>query len=133
FYLQIDSATNATPNDSFEPGLILDDDAGPRLFVSDAAALEGNTGASAGTDTFTVTLQPASPTPVTVQYKTAAGTAVAGSDYTSEAGTLTFNQGVTTQKVNVPLVADTTKEPDEYFTLLLKSATQADVSHGDGG
>ncbi len=52
---------------------------------------EGNAGTAALT--FTVTLGAASAQVVTVNYATADGTALAGSDYTATSGTLTFAPG----------------------------------------
>jgi uncharacterized repeat protein (TIGR01451 family) len=38
---------------------------------------------------------------------------------------LTFNPGVTSQPINVPIVGDTTAEPDETFTVTLSGASNA--------
>jgi hypothetical protein len=62
---------------------------------------------------------------VTVAYTTANGTATAGSDYTATSGTLTFAPGETVQTVDVPIVGDTTLEPDETFTLTLSNPVNA--------
>lgn len=61
---------------------------------------------------------------VTVQYATADGTAVAGQDYTSRSGTLTFTPASPgPQTVNVPILNDTIDEPDQTFTLSLSGVT----------
>ena len=49
-----------------------------------------------------VTLSAASTSPVTVQYATSDGTAVAGTDYTAQTGTVTFAPGQTSRLI--PLV-----------------------------
>jgi Calx-beta domain len=54
--------------------------------------------------TFTVTLNPASATTVSVAFATADGTAVAGADYMSTSETVTFSPGMTSQTVTVPLL-----------------------------
>src|SRR5262249_661884 len=59
--------------------------------INDVTVTEGNTGTTQAT--FTVTLDAAVDTPVSVDYATANGTAQAGSDYTAAAGTLTFAAG----------------------------------------
>ena len=41
---------------------------------------------------------------ITVQYATSDGTAIAGSDYTAESGTLTFGPNVTAQTISIPLL-----------------------------
>ena len=77
--------------------------------------------------TYTVTLSNASSQAITVQYTTANGTATAGSDYTSTSGTLTFNAGITSQVINIPILNDSINEPNEAFTLTLSSPTNANL------
>ncbi|WP_162932519.1 Calx-beta domain-containing protein [Solimonas sp. K1W22B-7] len=61
---------------------------------------------------------------VSVQYTTAPGTAVAGSDYASSTGTLTWAAGDSTAKlVNVVVVDDHLVEGKEDFTLTLSGPT----------
>ena len=54
---------------------------------------------------------------VTLRYATANGTAIAGSDYVATSGILTFSVGTTQKTVSVPVVGDTTLEPNETFVL----------------
>jgi chitinase len=77
---------------------------------------------------FTVSLSKASTTPVTIGYATANGTATAGTDYTATTGTLTFAPGVTSQKINVPILADTAVETAETFTVTLSKPTGATIT-----
>jgi hypothetical protein len=74
---------------------------------------------------YTVTLSAASSQSISVQYVTSNGTATSGSDYTSTTGTLTFNAGVTTQTVTIPILNDSVTEADETFTLTLSNPTNA--------
>jgi Ca2+-binding RTX toxin-like protein len=76
---------------------------------------------------YTVTLSIASTQTITVQYATANGTAIAASDYTSTSGTLTFNPGVTSQVINIPILNDSINEANETFTLTLSSPTNANL------
>jgi uncharacterized delta-60 repeat protein len=76
---------------------------------------------------YTVTLSIASTQTITVQYATANGTAIAASDYTSTSGTLTFNPGVTSQVINIPILNDSINEANETFTLALSSPTNANL------
>jgi hypothetical protein len=95
----------------------------------------------AGTAVFTVNLSPAPGTgeSVVVSYQTQNGSAVAGSDYTTTAGTLTYNQGQTQQTVSVPVIDDTLAEGTESFALQLSSAVTnavsatASILDNDGG
>jgi sugar lactone lactonase YvrE len=77
---------------------------------------------------FTVTLDSASTSQVTVTYATANGTAAAGMDYSETSGTLTFAPGVTSQTVNVPITTVATGGPTKTFTLNLLSASGATIS-----
>ena len=60
---------------------------------------------------------------VTVDYATEDGTAVAGEDYTSTSGTLTFTPGETQKWVAVPVIDDTVEDSGETFTLVLSNPT----------
>ena len=71
--------------------------------------------------------------PVTVAYVTRDGTAVAGSDYTATSGILTFAAGETAKSVNVQVIGDTVKEPDETFYLvLLNPSPSATIVDAEG-
>lgn len=88
------------------------------------------TGSSNGNESvspaqFTVNLSTVSGQTVTVNYVTANGTAVAGSDYTSTSSTLTFNAGETSKMISVPIIDDTTPEGSEYFMVTLSSPVNA--------
>ena len=108
----------------------------PGITVGDLSITEGNPQAVSGTGsavtttplTFTVTLSAASAQPVTVQYATANGTAVAGSDYAAASGTLTFAPGETQKPVTVLVSRDTTAESSETLSLTLFSATNATLT-----
>ncbi len=100
------------------------------LAISDVTVTEGNSGTS--TATFTVTLTPAATQTVTVAYATAAGTATSGADYTAASGTLTFTAGVTSRQFGVPVVGDTTNEPNETFAVNLSSPANAVIADAQG-
>ena len=125
FNVNLTSPTNATILDGQGVGTITNDEplpATPTLFISDVSIAEGNSGTS--TATFTVTLSPASANTVTVDFATANGTAtIAGNDYQSATGTLTFNPGDTSKPINVTINGDTLVEPDETFFVNLTNAT----------
>jgi hypothetical protein len=77
---------------------------------------------------FTVTLSPAAAGAVTVNYATANATALAGSDYTTTSGQLSFTPGQTTKTVTVPVLRDAVFEGSETFKLDLSGATGADIA-----
>jgi hypothetical protein len=76
---------------------------------------------------YTVSLSNPSTRTITVQYATADGAALAGSDYTNTNSTddLTFEPNETTKTFTVPILNDSINEPDETFTLTLSNATNA--------
>jgi len=61
---------------------------------------------------------------LTVDYATADGAAVAGQDYTTTSGTLSFNEGETSKTIQIPILDDVTTESDETFTVVLSSSNR---------
>jgi Calx-beta domain len=106
-------------------GLIANDDQPPQptVDIADCAVTEGNTGTTGCT--FDVRLSLTYPRNVTVAFATSDGTAVAGSDYLAQSGTLTFAAGTTTQTVSVSVVGDLATERDEFFHLTLSQPVNA--------
>lgn len=113
-------------------GTITNDDIAPlpTLSINDVSITEGNSGTSNAT--FTVTLSAASNSNVTVNYGTANGTATSGSDFTNRSGTLTFTPGQLTKTFTVPVIGDTTVEPNETFLVNLTTPTNATIFDGQG-
>ncbi len=81
---------------------------------------------------FPVWLSTPAPAPVTVQYATASGTAIAGSDFVVTTGTLTFPPGSTTQTVAVDVLHGAVGEGTETFELRLSGAVNAAIADGIG-
>jgi len=70
---------------------------------------------------------------VSVNYSTSAGTATAGTDYTSIASTkLTFAAGETTKTVTVNIANDTTVEANETFNVNLAAPVNATIADSLG-
>ena len=99
-------------------GTILNDDLPAVSSVSAPRA-----GEASGAAAFTVALQAPDVNPVTVDYATHDGSATAPADYTTAAGTLTFDPGETTKTVTVPIADDRLSEGDETFTLTAGAVT----------
>jgi len=78
---------------------------------------------------FTVTNTTPSTLPLTVNYATADGTAVAGRDYTAASGTLTFAPGWTTQTIRVPILNDGIAQSGLNFTLNLSNPEAATLAN----
>ncbi len=102
----------------------------PTLKINDVTITEGNSGTKNAT--FTVTRTGTATSQITVDYATANGTATAGSDYTAKSGTLTFATTETTKTLTVPIVGDTTIEPNETFFVNLTNPTNATIADKQG-
>lgn len=118
---------------------ITNDDVPGTLSVNDVRVWEGNSGTVNAT--FTVSYV-GNAIPVSVQYATANGTAIAGSDYVQKTGTLVFNAPppvtelgglpTQTQTVTVQVVGDTNKEENETFFLNLSNPVNATIADSKG-
>ena len=131
FKINLNAPVNGTIADGQATGTILNDDSAPALSINDVQVEEGNEGTRQLT--FTVTLSKASGQAVSVNYTTANGTALAGSDYTGQSGTLTFASGSPlTQSVSITIVGDAAVESDETLYVFLSSAANASISKARG-
>lgn len=130
FTLKLTSPVGATiSGGDTATGTIIDNDALTLSLSAPAPTPEGNSGTT--NMPFTVKLNKTPSSTVTVNYATANGTAtIANNDYQDTHNTLTFAAGTTTltQTINVPIVGDTTLEPDETYTLTLSSPVNATIS-----
>ena len=75
-------------------------------------------------------LSRASTSAVTVRYRTADGTATAGSDYTAASGTVTFAPGETRKTVNVRILDDSVEDSGETFFVELSNPSGATITPG---
>jgi hypothetical protein len=155
FSVTLSSPTNAAIADGQAIGTIENDDeapppASPTLSIGDAEAPEtftqfgyANNPYNGGTTsnafggfrpvTFTVTLSEAATQPVTVSYSTQGipGSAIPGQDFIETNGTLTFAVGQTQAQITVFVADDFAAEPDETFSVVLSSPTNAAISDGE--
>lgn len=101
-------------------------DSPPTVTINDVRVVEGNIGSTfAG---FSVGLSSTSGRPVTVDFSTASGTALAGSDYVEISERLVFPPGETNRIVFVRVVADTLPEPDESYFVNLTNPVNATLA-----
>lgn len=84
-------------------------------------------GEAAGSIAVSVTRTGGKEGSATVNYATSNGTAIAGSDYTTTSGTLTFAAGELVKTFSVPITNDSINEGDETINLTLSSPTGAAV------
>lgn len=108
-------------------GTILDNrDPIPTVSIEDVAVTEGDAGTVLAL--FDVQLSTRSGQPVTVQYATANGSGVAGTDYQAAAGTVTFPAGVLNQTIAVAVIGDTLSESNKFFLVNLTNSVGATLA-----
>lgn len=96
-----------------------------QIAISDVVVTEGTNITT--TAIFTVSLFPTSSQTVTVDYTTAADTALTHDDFTAQSGTVTFAPGQLAQQIAIEIVGDLVDEPDETFFLSLSNPINADL------
>jgi uncharacterized repeat protein (TIGR01451 family) len=98
----------------------------PSISITDSSCLEGNAGIT--NIIFVVSMSMPSPQAVLVNYATANGTAIAGSNYVATSGELTFAPGTTTQSIAVGVIGNKTVEPNKTFFVNLSTPTNGTLS-----
>jgi hypothetical protein len=128
------TSNNNTTGSGFQADIICAEE-GPRLVIDDVTVDE-----DAGTAVFTVTSTRARHgrnifllgfvnTQFTVNYTTTNGSALAGSDYTTTSGTLTFSGAIGNQRtISVPITNDGIPEFDEDFIVEFTSVNAPDAT-----
>jgi uncharacterized delta-60 repeat protein len=81
---------------------------------------------------FHATLSQLPTSTVTVQYQTADGTAVAGTDYVAQSGTLTFAAGTASQTITIAIQPNLFVEPTKSFTINLTNPSGAFLGQTPG-
>ena len=132
FFVNVTNVTGATATDPQGQGTITNDDfpPTPAASVSDATIVEGQSGVTYLS--FTVSLNIAPTSAVSIDYATANGTATAGSDYLAVSGTVSFAAGEQSKTILVPVVGDANAEANETLTVNLSNPSGATVSDGQG-
>ena len=108
-------------------GTIVNDDA-TSFSIAAASVTEGS--GSNSTLSFTVSLSAPAKDPVSVQYTTVDGSALAPADYLAANGTVTFNGGQTTQTIAVSVIGDSLVEPDETLQVQLGNPIGGSIANG---
>ena len=122
FSVILSSPVNASVNDGTGIGTINDDDAPPVFSINSVSVGEG-----AGSAAFTVTKTGATQRTATVTFRTTAGTAQAGADFTSTTIGVAFLAGETSKQVPVPISGDAFDEDNETFTGSIDTPTNATI------
>jgi hypothetical protein len=125
FRLQLSNPINATLITESTTGTILND---AKLSITGPGQVqEGDTGTQ--NVRFTVNLSEANPTGTAqVNFITVNGSAVAGTDYVTQSGVLSFAVGETSKFVDVVVNGDLTGEQNETFAVQLSSPVGATIA-----
>jgi hypothetical protein len=127
FTVMLSNPTNATLAVDSAAATISDDDGPPSITIDDVAVVEGEPAA------LTVRLSGPSASTVTVGWSTSDGTAIAGDDYSSGSGTLSFPPGELEQIIVVTVDEDAIVENGETFFVDLAGPVNATLADAQGG
>jgi hypothetical protein len=130
FLVNLSMPVEVTLADSQAVGTIVDDDGMPQAFIDDITLAEGDAGATDAV--FSVSLSMAALVVVSLDFATADGTAVDGSDYQGSSGTADFPAGVTSVQIVVPVLGDTVDEFDETFFVDLTNPVGIGIADNQG-
>jgi uncharacterized repeat protein (TIGR01451 family) len=100
----------------------------PWVWIDDATVVEGNVGTT--NLQFEVKLTAPSLQPVSVNFATSNGTAVADADYLATNGMLTFAPGVTSRVIPVAVIGDIARENPETLYVNLSGSVNSTVGRG---
>lgn len=125
FQVTLSNAVGAEIETAVGTGTIIDNDSSPTISVVGQTVTEGDDGNVPLV--FTVTLSGQSGQTISVDYSTQDGSAVAGSDFVANSGTVTFFPGETTRVIEVSVIGDTEDENDEAFTIQLTNSVNATI------
>lgn len=89
----------------------------PIISVQDVSMAEGNDADTAVK--LVISINKVTDSPVTVNYKTADGTALSSTDYISKSGSITIPAGQLSSTLEITILSDTLEEPHETFRLIL--------------
>ncbi|MFT5326217.1 MAG: disulfide oxidoreductase YuzD, partial [Planctomycetaceae bacterium] len=133
FFVNLFNPINAEIEDDQGIGFIINDDqALPQAEISDAIALEGDSGRT--TFTFTITLDREADAAAAVDFSTANGTTgtSGGADVQTASGTVTFEPGEIQKTIEIDVVGDLTDEADEQFFVNLTNASGLLITDDQG-
>ncbi len=83
----------------------------PEIIISDVTVIQGDKGQTPAE--IMVCLSRAASKPVTVEYSTKNGTAIAGTDYVATSGSIRFEPGEIAKWITVSIIGEVAADPDE--------------------
>ena len=126
FVVNLSNASGATFSDSSATATITDDDALPAISINDVTQTEGTN------LVFTISLSAVAGRDISVDWASANGTALAGSDYTATSGTVTISAGSTTETVTIVSIDDSLDESLETFNINLTNPVDSTIADSLG-
>lgn len=130
FFVDLAGSVNATIADGHGVAAVVDDDLSSSLSIDDVTVTEGDSGTREAT--FTVSLSAASSTAVSFDFATSTGTASAGTDFNTVAGTRTIPAGQTARTVSVQVRGDVRDEFTETYFVDLAGPVNATIADARG-
>lgn len=127
----VTSAKDEAPIVEDEPPVVEDEPtvtgiAQPSITIKNASVPRPTSGST--TMPFSVVLSNAHTVEVTVNFQTADGTAVAGTDYTTTSGTISFPVGATVQTISVPILSNAAAVGDKTLTVTLSAPLNGTIN-----
>ena len=122
FNLFLSNPFGAAIADGSAVATINDNDAAPNLTIADISVTEG------ATASLTVVVDAQSGKPISVDWATGNGTALAGEDYTGNSGTVVIPAGATSATLNVNTLNDALHENTEGFTVVLSNPIECTIA-----
>jgi len=134
FFVNLSNASGASITDGQGRGTIRDNDGPIEFSIDDVSVLEGDTGTTDAVFTVTLTRAPKTGETVQVHFATSNDTAVAGADYQSASGTLTFASRQAEQTISIAVIGEADEEDDETFHVDLSTPVGGTIvdAHGVG-
>lgn len=123
FHVVLFSATNATIANATGIATIVDDDETPTISINDATIIEGNNTNSI--INFNIVASHLSASPISFNFQTMDGSAIAGDDYIANNGNATVSAKSLTSIISVEVIGDYLIENDEIFNVVLSEANNA--------
>ena len=105
----------------------------PRMVIENRTILEGNPGQNnLSYAAFTVRLSQPGAKEIGVHYFTEDLTAIDGVDYVGDFGSIAIQPGETVGTIFIPILTDTTDEPDRQFLVILYDPINGNISDDEG-
>ena len=101
FTVGLTNPVNASISVSTATITITDDEPTPEMTVAGTSITEAGANLN-----IAISLSGASSQSITANFATSDGSAAAGADYTNTSGVVTFNPGITSQSISIPILAD---------------------------